>query len=224
MEFDLFEELSNNIPAYTKLIVLNYISIENIIKTYLSYYQNKQDSYNGYHNIPFFTQISFKSKVNTIIQSIPSDIIRNKYGYYSSNIYDRILKFSIFMNFFINYDLFDYIDIDSIIIQELSIDLRNEDESDDELDDEFSNENLKENINLRKKKTNKTLLNSSNTIFKYARVYNLKSIKAIIESIIEIFMLDGYSSTDYTLKSFTLNSLTKTDYMVLFNHSFIVDI
>lgn len=226
-QFDLFNQLSNVIPAYTKIIVLNYISIESIIKTYLTYYNTYiPECYNAYHDIPFFTQVSFKSKVNTNIYSIPSDLVRNKYGYYSNNIYDRILKFENFMNKFsdsvsnkFSFNLFTYIDIDSIIIQELSIDLRNEDESDEELDDQFS---LKENI--RRKKTQKTLLNTSDTMFKYAQVYNLKSIKAIIESIVEIFMLDGYSATDYTLKSFTLNSLTKTDYMVLFNYSFIVDI
>jgi hypothetical protein len=214
MQFDLFDQLSNLVPFYIKIIICNYISINNLILDRIKHLSSFK---NFNYNQPTFNQILFKSKVNNEIITIPTELIRHKYGYYSTNIYDRILKFPKFMNSFIkNYTLFDYIDIDNIIIQELNIDLRNED-SDTELDDDFNI--LKE----RSKKEKKTLLNVNND-FKYSQIYNSRSIEAIIESIIEIFMLDGYSITDYTLKSFTLNSLTKTDYMVLFNYNYIVDV
>lgn len=214
-DFDMFDYLIK-VQQYPRIIIFNYLSIEYLIKYYLKTSNNNFTS--SLHDIPSFNQICFKSKVNTQIKTIPYEIQRNKYGYYSNNIYDRILKFEKFMKSFIPYDLFDYVDIDQIIIQELHIDLRNEDESDDELDDIFLI-----NEKVRPQKKIKSLLNS-NLEFKYAQVYNTKSIMAIIESIVELFMLDGYSETDYKLKSFTLNSLTKTDYMVLFNYSFTVDV
>ena len=214
MKFDIFDHLSKVIPFYIKIIVCNYIGINELILNQISYCE-KNKNINGYYGIPTFNQILFKSKLNTNITSISTELLRNKYGYYSNNIYDRILKFPIFMNSFNkNYNLFDYIDIDSIIIQELNIDLRNED-SDTEFDDEFFL------IKERVKKTKKTLLNND---FKYSQIYNLKSIEAIIESIVELFTLDGYTTTDYILKSFTLNSLTKTDYMVLFNYNYVINV
>lgn len=218
MNFDLFDYLFR-VQSYPRIIILNYLSIEYLIRHYLTF-PIENDELSIHCEIPYYTQLNFKSKVNTLIKTIPSEIQRNKYGYYSNNIYDRILKFDRFMRNFIPYDLFDYVDIDQIIIQELHLDLRNEDESDnDEFDEDFSN--IDELTQLRKKKNiNKSLIDPN---FKYAQIYNLKSIKSIISSIIEIFLLDGYSETDYKLKSFSLNSLTKTDYMVLFNHSFVVE-
>lgn len=214
--FDLFDYLFR-VQAYPRIIILNYLSIEYLIRHYLTFPIENINS-NIYWDISYYTQIGFKSKVNTLIKTIPSEIQRNKYGYYSNNIYDRILKFDRFMRNFIPYDLFDYVDIDQIIIQELNLDLRNEDESDN---DEFDDDEQLRPIQLRKKKnTNKSLIDPT---FKYAQIYNLNSIKSIIESIVEIFLLDGYSETDYKLKSFTLNNLTKTDYMVLFNNSYVVE-
>lgn len=215
---DIFDHLSE-IKEYPRIIILNYLSIEYLIKYYISCYKNSEDNFiNPLHSISTFNQITFRSKVNTLIKTIPYELQRNKYGYYSENIYDRILKFEDFMKHFISYNLFDYVDIDQIITQELRIDLKNEDESDDEIES-FDHVNWE----YKLKNTNKTkiLLDPE---FKYSRVYNIDSIGSIIESIIEIFMLNGYSETDYKLKSFTLNSLTKPDYMILFNDSFIIDI
>jgi len=221
MNFDLFNYLFR-VQSYPRIIILNYLSIEYLIRHYLTF-PIENDELSIHCEIPYYTQLNFKSKVNTLIKTIPSEIQRNKYGYHSNNIYDRILKFDHFMKNFISYNLFDYIDIDQIIIQELHLDLRNEDESDNDEFDDIEIDNIDElrSTQLRKKKNiNKSLIDPN---FKYAQVYNLKSIKSIIESIIEIFLIDGYSETDYKLKSFSLNSLTKTDYMVLFNHSFVVE-
>lgn len=261
--FDLFMYLSNNLKALPCIIIFNYVSIQYLLKCYISYY-SRNINYNSHillsdNLIPTFNSITFKSKLNTFIYSLPSELTRNHYGYSSNNIYDRILKFGHFMTQFLQdynkiyfsnklrhdihvpklqqiFDLFDYIDLDMIISQCLNINIRkniiNEmddemDEDSDELDEEFSvdhynlNRNDKSNNKLKKNNKSYKIIDHQ---FKYSQVYNLDSINRIISIIVDLFQLDGYSMTDYNLKSITLNVLTKTDYMILFNYNYIVDL
>jgi hypothetical protein len=254
--FDIFEELSNKTKALPSIIIFKYLSIQYLIKTYIDYYSRNillnPDTTLSCGIIPTFNSITFKSKVNlhnSLIYSLPSELTRGHYGYYSNNIYDRILKFEYFMNHFLteynnmyfsgkirhdihvpklqeNFNLFDYIDLDSIITQYLNIHIKNEEIEDDDnmFDDEFIDKYdlNKNNYSLSINKQELTPIYTNE--FKYSQVYNLDSINKIISVIVDLFQLDGYSMTDYNLKSIRLNSLIKVDYMVLFNYNYIIDI
>lgn len=237
--FDLFDMLSHRFCAFNYICILNYIGIKNIIKNYINYYGRNDNIFFNYpNNVPTFNSITFKSKINTFIYSLPFELTRSFNGYYSTNIYDRILKFENFMNHFFvrssshvlrnsHFDLFDYIDLDTII-EQLNNNFEDENEFGNEKEYNFYPSREADNLYNNDKSKNEDNEKNNNAIkdnkFKYCKVYNLESINNIIETIVEIFQLNGHNKTDYDLNSMRLNHLTRTDFMVLFNYNFIVDV